>query len=121
VLPTAIIPNERSQWVDCLHGKHECFAYQESAVIPVAVGGRVVEVQLPDYLAGVKILVASEADGMLFCFGRTAEKFNNEFCGLVMVAKKQSDTRYAVGVWHELYPGRSRTLDTTERNDEPSR
>ena len=93
-----------SFWVDCLHGKHECFSYDASATVSVVVGGRIVEVVLPDYLATVKVLVASESDGMLFCFGRTEEKFNNEFCGLVLVAKKQSESRYEVGVWHELYP-----------------
>jgi hypothetical protein len=55
-------------------------------------------VVLPDYLANVRILIAVESEGVLFCFGRTEEKFNNEFCGLVLVAKKQSESRYEVGV-----------------------
>lgn len=93
-----------SFWVDCLHTKHECFSYDESAVVSVNVGDRTVEVIVPDYLADVRVLVAAESEGVLFCFGRTSEKFNNEFCGLVMVAKRCSDSRYEVGVWHELYP-----------------
>lgn len=93
-----------SYWVDCLHGKHECFSYEESTTVPVTVDGRTVEVVVPDYLAGFKILVGAESDGVLFCFGRTEERFNNQYCGLVLVAKRKSETRYEVGVWHELYP-----------------
>jgi hypothetical protein len=91
-------------WVDCLHGKHECFSYEESATVSVSVDGRPVLVRLPDYLASVKILTAAESEGMLFCFGRTEERFNGEFCGLVLVAKRVCEGQYEVGVWHELYP-----------------
>lgn len=91
-------------WVDCLHGKHECFPFDEAACLTVQMSGRTVEVIVPVYLASVKILVTAEADNLLFCFGRTDEKFYDEYCGLVLVAKKQSETRYEVGVWHELYP-----------------
>ncbi len=91
-------------WVDCVHGKHECFPYDESASVTIRVGDREVRVVVPDYLGGVVVFVAVEVEGMLFCFGRTNEKFNGENCGLVMVAKKIDDSNYEVGVWHELYP-----------------
>jgi len=91
-------------WVDCVHGKHECFSYDGSSTVAATVGGRDVAIVVPDYLADVRILVTAESDGMLFCFGRTNEKFNNQNCGLVLVAKRVDESRYEVGVWHELYP-----------------
>ena len=91
-------------WVDCLHGKHECYSYDEPAVVTVDHAGTPVEVVVPDYLADVRVFVTAESDGMLFCFGRTGEKYGDRYCGLVMVGKKVADRRYEVGVWHELYP-----------------
>ena len=95
---------KRSYRVDIVHGKHECFGYEEHTIVHVELNGRGVEVIVPDYVPVVRVFVASESDGLLFCFGRTDEKHNGRHCGLVMVAKKVGESRYEVGVWHELYP-----------------
>ena len=93
-------------WVDSLHEKHECFSYDtgESAVVISNVNGRDVELVVPDWLSQFVVFVAVEHSELLFCIGRTNEKVRDKFCGLVMVAKRKTDTRYEVGVWHELYP-----------------
>jgi hypothetical protein len=96
--------DEKRFWVDCVHGKHECFTYDDPVFVSAKVNGRDVRIAVPSYLGDVKILVTAEADAMLFSFGRTGEKYNKLYCGLVMVARKVDESQYAVGVWHELYP-----------------
>jgi hypothetical protein len=94
----------RPYWVDCVHGKHECWSYADAGIVNATVNGRNVEIVVPDDLANVRVLVTADAGEMLFCFGRTEEQFINRFCGLVLVAKRVTEARYEVGVWHELYP-----------------
>lgn len=95
---------KRPYWVNCVHGKHECWSYADARIVNATVNGRDVEIVAPDYSAAVRVFVTAESGEMLFCFSRTEEKFNDQFCGLVMVAKRIDDTHHQVGVWHELYP-----------------
>ena len=95
---------QRPYWVDSVHGKHECYSYSDAGIVTATVNGVVVEIKVPSYHANVKVLVTAEGEGILFCFGRTEEKFNGRYCGLVMVAKRVAEARYEAGVWHELYP-----------------
>ena len=38
-------------WVDCVHGKHECYSYDKPGFVAATVNGRNVKITVPSYLA----------------------------------------------------------------------
>ncbi|MFN4179061.1 MAG: hypothetical protein ACK4I8_02010 [Armatimonadota bacterium] len=98
--------SERKFWIDCLHEKHECWTYDQfRTTIPITVGGKEVQLHLPDSLPDTEILLTVEYDGILFIFARSLSKWAQEVeCdGVLMVAKRLDDENYAVAIWHELW------------------
>jgi hypothetical protein len=61
-------------------------------------------VVVPDDSPKVTPFAVAESNGVLMIVGQLSEKWNGEWLGIVLVAKKRREDEYEVGVWHALYP-----------------
>src|SRR5438874_1520853 len=94
----------KPHWVDCVLEKHECWGYDDPVELLVEHEGRTLKVIVPEDMERVHVRVMARSEKLLFLMGRTEEKFNDRYMGVVLIAKHREGDTYEVGVWHELYP-----------------
>ncbi len=104
--PESALPDDVEKlWVDVLREKHECFGMSPAASVEVTVGGRIVQLIVPDHLVETEIFVTCEAGDLLFAIGREGHPWDhNEYLGVFIVAHQYDRDTYLAHVWHALYP-----------------
>jgi hypothetical protein len=91
-------------WIDCLSEKHECWSYDNPAVVEVPHNGRVLRVLMPDYLTDIRPRVTAESGELLFLLGKQSRSWEGKPLGVFVIARRQEGDTFAAVVWHELYP-----------------
>lgn len=92
-------------WLDCLHGKHECFEQGHLVTKPIEVDGVQLKLLLPDYRGAFTVLHAAQADELLYVVGANDEEsFDDKPPGVFVIARRLEGDTFAAHVWHEMYP-----------------